>query len=116
MAIVVAYAASVASSLDWFDLEKHFRSVYGSPLEGLGEDKVALIRRALSAESVEPSEALMVGDRSDDVTGARANQVPVVGVTWGFGSRDELAMADQIIDRPRELVAFARRVRRRGDG
>ncbi len=47
----------------------------------------------------------MVGDRRFDVEGAHANGIECIGVTWGFGSREELetAGADRIIDHPGEL-------------
>lgn len=48
----------------------------------------------------------MVGDRSDDVIGARRNRVGAVGVSWGFGSREEHAAADRILDHPRELLSL----------
>jgi len=42
----------------------------------------------------------MVGDRRDDVEGARAHRLPAVGVSWGYGGPDELrsAGADRIVD------------------
>ena len=48
----------------------------------------------------------MIGDRRFDIEGARANGVRAVGVTWGFGSREELieAGADAIVSRPEELL------------
>ena len=47
----------------------------------------------------------MVGDRSFDVNGARANHVTAVGVSYGYGSRRELeeAGADFIADTVEEL-------------
>ena len=35
----------------------------------------------------------MVGDRRHDVEGALANDIPALGVTYGYGSRDELLSA-----------------------
>ena len=47
----------------------------------------------------------MVGDRSFDVIGARANGLPCVGVTWALIDDAELreAGADAIIGHPSEL-------------
>ena len=39
---------------------------------------------------VDPSRALMIGDRSHDVVGAKSNGMDAIGVTYGYGSRDEL--------------------------
>ena len=51
----------------------------------------------------------MIGDRSHDVLGARANQVAALGVTWGYGTRDELTQAGALAlcDKPAELPGLA---------
>ena len=47
----------------------------------------------------------MVGDRKFDVSGAHANNMKAIGVTWGYGSREELdlAGADMLINGPADL-------------
>ena len=35
----------------------------------------------------------MVGDRENDVRGARENGLPCIGVLYGYGSREELTEA-----------------------
>lgn len=50
-----------------------------------------------------PTDAL--GDRSADIIAARGNSVRSIGVTWGYGDRDELADADQIVASWEELLA-----------
>ena len=48
----------------------------------------------------------MVGDRKHDVIGARENGIACVGVTYGYGGREELekAGADEIVDTIEELT------------
>ncbi len=50
---------------------------------------------------------VMLGDRDHDVEGALANGIDCVGVTWGFGSVDELhgAGAAVLTDTPGEVAA-----------
>ena len=50
---------------------------------------------------------VMVGDRDHDVEGAHLNGIDCIGVTWGFGSVDELegAGAAALVDHPGEVVA-----------
>jgi phosphoglycolate phosphatase len=52
---------------------------------------------------------LFVGDSAVDILTARNAQMPSVGVTWGFRSREELRLsgADFIVDSPAELLAIA---------
>lgn len=68
--------------------------VCGSNLDGTREDKAEVVAYALRCAGVtDPKHALMVGDRSFDVLGARKNGVDTVGVLYGFGTMEELAAA-----------------------
>ena len=40
-----------------------------------------------------PETALMIGDREFDVTAAVRNGIRAIGVTWGYGSTEELQTA-----------------------
>jgi phosphoglycolate phosphatase len=59
---------------------------------------------------------VMVGDRNHDVEGALLNLMPCIGVTWGFGSADELhdAGATVIVDTPSEVAAAVAKVAAHG--
>ena len=50
---------------------------------------------------------VMVGDRDHDVEGANLNQIPCIGVTWGFGGPDELHAAGvtTLVNAPGEVAA-----------
>jgi phosphoglycolate phosphatase len=76
-----------------FGLAGYFRGVYGSGLDGARSNKGELIAHLLKKESISSSAACMVGDRSHDVVGAKANGVRAIGALWGFGSKDELLSA-----------------------
>ena len=110
--------------LDHFGLRDEFSVLAGSNLDGTREDKAEVIRYALAEAGfdigsdssdvlVEPQvvnraafPVTMVGDRKYDIIGAKRLGLRSVGVTYGFGSREELesAGADVIIDRPNQLV------------
>ena len=55
--------------------------------------KVTLINNALAAMNVEKEKALMVGDRHFDINGANGAGIESVGVTFGYGSCEELKNA-----------------------
>ena len=74
--------------LTHFGLDTFFDGIYGS----VGQ-KAALIAALLQAESLVAAETLMVGDRDLDILAARENSVRSVGVTYGYGSPDELRAA-----------------------
>ena len=56
-------------------------------------DLLALVMRLYGAA---PGECAMVGDTSSDFEAARANGVFSVGVAWGYGTEEELALADAV--------------------
>jgi len=85
---------------------RHFFSVVCGPdLSSLREDKARTVSLALAG--LDGGLAVMVGDRSFDVTAAHANGIAAIGVSWGIGSFEELlsARADLIIDHPDQLPA-----------
>jgi phosphoglycolate phosphatase len=83
--------------LDYFQIRDCFDDARCAGEEHTA-DKGALIERILSRLTVGPQRAVMVGDRSTDIDGARRAGTLAVGCTWGFASRDELAEADRIVD------------------
>ncbi|MBV9461810.1 MAG: HAD family hydrolase [Bradyrhizobium sp.] len=92
--------------VDHFGLDRHLMHVFGSELDGTRVHKADLIAYALEQTGVDPSRALMIGDRSHDVLGAKANGIDAIGVTYGYGSREELiaAGARQLCDSPRAVL------------
>jgi phosphoglycolate phosphatase len=85
-----------------------FEGLYAPDAGHRDGSKAALVARALADAGIDAADAAMVGDRHFDVAGARANGVHALGVTWGFGSREELleAGADAIADAPSQLHAL----------
>lgn len=93
-----------------FDLQRHFRAVHGSELDGTRADKASLIAHILESESIRGTTAVMIGDRAYDMLGARANGLACLGVLWGYGSKDELEAsgAHAVVATPAELVPAVR--------
>lgn len=54
----------------------------------------------------EKSSVLMIGDRDQDVEGAKANDIQCAGVLWGYGSKEELleAGADFLVSEPADIL------------
>lgn len=76
--------------LEHFGLAKRFSAIHGAELDGRNDDKAHLIAHIIREEGVNAGRAVMVGDRQFDVTGAKHNGIPCVGVAWGYGSEEEL--------------------------
>ena len=93
--------------LDHFDLMKYFDYVGAATMDGRISKKTDVIAHLLEEiGDVDKSTVLMVGDRNQDIDGAKANELHSAGVLWGYGSREELAGAgaDYIIETPEELA------------
>ena len=95
--------------IDHFNLNRYFERVFGSELDGRRSDKTDLLSYALQSSGVNPTEAMMVGDRSHDMVGARNNGMTAVGVLYGYGSEEELleAGAHHICATPKSLLDHA---------
>ena len=94
--------------LEHFELMHFFDNIYGAELDGTRSDKSALLAFALSQNEVQ--NPVRVGDRRHDVVGARSNGMHSVGVSYGYGSIEELteAGAGRIVESPAELPAAVR--------
>lgn len=79
--------------LEHFELAPFFCKIYGSELSGERTNKGDLIAYILEQEQLVAAECIMVGDREYDILGARRNGMDSIGVTYGYGTQDELAQA-----------------------
>jgi phosphoglycolate phosphatase len=91
-----------------FSLRQHFEGVFGSRRDGSMADKRELLKHVLGKTGLDPAHAVMIGDREHDIVGGKANGIFTIGVTYGFGSREELekAGADAICESPEEILAL----------
>jgi len=94
--------------LDHFELSGFFERSFGAELDGTRADKTDLLAYAIAQTGALPDTAWMVGDRKHDMIGARANRVKGIGVLYGYGSRDELelAQAHAVVERPLDLIGL----------
>lgn len=93
-----------------FGLDRYFERVFGSELDGTRADKTDLLGYALNEANVDPRQAMMIGDRSHDMIGARNNgMAAAVGVLYGFGTEEELlgAGAHHVCETPEGLREHA---------
>lgn len=98
--------------LEHFNIARYFQAIVGSELDGSRVNKDEVVEEALRQlfddKPVDRSQVYMIGDRSFDVEGARKAGVENVGVTYGYGSLEELraAKADYIVHSVEELQGF----------
>ncbi len=86
-----------------FDLTKFFFGIVGATFDKSVSEKSDVIKKVLCDYSILPEEAIMVGDRNYDTEGAAANGVSSVGVTYGYGKREEFLSASAVADSIEDL-------------
>lgn len=98
--------------IEHFGFSDYF-AVQAGASHGVGfgrRTKAQVIDHALIQLQLTPTDlgaVVMVGDRDHDVEGAHLNGIDCIGVTWGFGSAEELrgAGAAVLVDTPAEVAA-----------
>ena len=76
--------------LDHFDLAKYFDFVAGATMDESRNKKADVIRYALDSFGIKDlKNAIMIGDREQDVLGAHTCGLDSIGVLYGYGSRQE---------------------------
>ena len=95
--------------LDHFDLTKYFDFVAGASMDESRNKKADVICYALETANVtDRSKALMIGDREQDITGARLNSLDSLGVLYGYGDYEEhtAAGANYIAETVNDILSF----------
>ena len=93
--------------LDHFDLAKFFDFAGGGTMDESRRDKADVIGYSLASAGVtDRASCLMVGDRENDIRGAKQMGMASAGVLFGYGSREELesAGADYLAASPAEIL------------
>lgn len=94
--------------LDDADLSKYFDEISGASFDASKRSKTAVIKDLIETNKFNKERILMVGDRENDVTGAKNNDISVLGVTYGYGDKKELNDAGcfDIVKTPKEVAEF----------
>ncbi|MBT2685023.1 HAD family hydrolase [Bacillus sp. ISL-37] len=78
--------------LKHFEIDHYFDLVVGSNLDGTRSSKTEIIQYILDAfKSHRLEDFIMIGDRKHDIEGANNNGIDSIGVTYGYGSFEELS-------------------------
>jgi phosphoglycolate phosphatase len=95
--------------LEHFDMAKYFTRICGAATDRSRNTKEAVIAYLLE-ETGEKGNMIMVGDTVYDVEGAKALDIPCIGVSWGYGevADMEAAGAISIAHSMAELLSFLR--------
>jgi phosphoglycolate phosphatase len=78
-----------------FGMGQYIKQVYGCELDGTRSNKTELLKYATD-ENPGAEKRMMIGDRKHDLIGAIANGMRPIGVSYGYGSIDELSSAGAV--------------------
>ena len=87
--------------IKYFELEKYFDDIYGG---GTTVGKGELLANIIAENSLTNNECVMIGDTHFDFNAAKINNITSIGVTWGYGTDNELKSADYIVKSPGEIM------------
>ena len=90
---------------EYFKIKQYFTHIVGSFLDGRRGEKEEVVEEAIRLSKATPDHIIMVGDRIYDVIGAHKKGIAVIGVSYGYGGRQELEEtgADVIVDTVAQL-------------
>lgn len=78
----------------YFELDEYFEFIGGSNLDNTRVDKGEVIEHVLQTCNLSAEDAIMIGDRKHDIIGAKRHGMDSVGVGYGYGSEEELKLAE----------------------
>lgn len=77
--------------LDHLGIKPFFTNIYGSELNGKLGNKMDLIKHVLKKEGVK--NGVVIGDRGLDMEAAKKCSCKTIGVSYGYGTKEELSAA-----------------------
>ncbi|MBU9722777.1 MULTISPECIES: HAD family hydrolase [Bacillaceae] len=92
--------------MSYFEIKHYFEHVVGSNLDGTRVAKTEIIQYILDKyRDQKRDDFIMIGDRKHDIIGANNTKIASIGVTYGYGTRDELQQTSptHIVDSVEQL-------------
>lgn len=102
--------------LEHFELLPYFDEVAGATLDGAISTKEEVLEelgRRMSDSGISKEEMCLIGDTKYDAAGAKAFGISCIGVSYGFGTREELkeAGADAVFDTIKEVENYIENIK-----
>lgn len=95
--------------LSKFDLIKKMDLIVGASLDGRIDTKEQVLREAFCRlGNPDPRQIVLIGDTKYDAIGAKSVGIPCIGITYGFGTREELEIngALSVFNTIEEVVTY----------
>ncbi|SFN45419.1 phosphoglycolate phosphatase [Pseudobutyrivibrio sp. UC1225] len=95
--------------LEYLGIDKYFTDICGSTMDAKINTKEQVINLCFSRSPWhQKEETILIGDTKFDVDGAKAAGIDCIGVSWGFGSTEEMLEhgALEVFDFPSEVLDY----------
>lgn len=91
-----------------YGIDKYFKDIAEVRFDNCEISKTELINGIIKKYNLTPSDTIMIGDRKFDIIGAKEAGIRSIGVTYGFGTKDELVScgADFTANSPKEIKLY----------
>lgn len=89
-------------------LREYFTAITGVKPDGSSPSKSTRMKKLMETYAINPINGIMVGDRVEDASAASENNMQCVGMTYGFGKKEDLINAGcvAVLDKFSELVDY----------
>lgn len=94
--------------LEKFGIAQYFIAIFGDRIDYASHGKSDLLARVLGQHAIDRASVWMVGDRSFDIEAAHLNGIRCLAAAWGYGTPEELALADAVAATPAEVLEIVR--------
>lgn len=105
--------------LKYYEIDKYFDLVGGATNDGRISRKADVLKMVMEKMgSLDPADYVLIGDTKYDAMGAKAVGMDCIGVTYGFGTREELEDAGviHVCGSLRELVSYLEKFHKTAKG
>lgn len=94
--------------LEHFGIAEYFDEIVGAEMHGPRNDKKDVLIEAMRRLQKEPQECILIGDTRFDAIGAKEVGMECIGITYGYGTKEELLHAGVIavFDRITEVEKY----------
>lgn len=89
--------------IEHFNMNKFFTNFYAPILGGKIKSKLDVLKEALEKENFNKYKTIMIGDRIDDIDGAKSVGIDSIAVRYGFGNSEEFKNATYIVNNTNEI-------------
>jgi phosphoglycolate phosphatase len=94
--------------LENFGIAQYFNAIYGDRIDYESHSKSVLLARILSRHAIDRAWVWIVGDSSFDIEAAHENGIRCLAAAWGYGTPEELALADAVAATPADILRIVR--------